>query len=101
MTIYSYGYWSGEWGNWVSLFPSRICLLNLAQNAIEACQSGDRVEIAAEGGAPGKGASITVRDSGPGLAPDVLSRLFSLGFGCRWARCSTPRRQLHNQDLRI
>ena len=51
----------------------RKALLNLVLNALEACRSGDRiaVEVAAENGR----ATLTVRDTGRGIAPEDLPRV--------------------------
>jgi signal transduction histidine kinase len=54
-------------------------LVNLLRNAIEACRSGDLVTVGLQesvyrDGIPG--VEIEVHDSGPGIEPAVLSRLF-------------------------
>ena len=52
-------------------------LINLIKNAIEACQESKtpkiRVKIYKE---PNSSASITVRDNGPGILPEVQERIF-------------------------
>jgi PAS domain S-box-containing protein len=50
-------------------------LSNLLGNAVKYVPLGGRVELRAEAVAPG-GVRFMVRDSGPGIAPDQLPRLF-------------------------
>jgi two-component system, NtrC family, sensor histidine kinase HydH len=59
--------------------PQKVkqALLNLVRNAVEALPHGGTVTIAAATG--GELAEITVRDTGPGLAPAVRDRLFHPG----------------------
>ena len=60
----------------------RLILTNLLRNAVEAVagQGEDRrlVRIAI-----GPGATVTVHDSGPGIAPDVLTRIFDPFFSTK------------------
>jgi signal transduction histidine kinase len=56
----------------------RQALDNMLRNAIEATPSSGRVVVTARSGA--KGHSIEVRDSGVGIAPDDLPRIFDLYF---------------------
>jgi signal transduction histidine kinase len=54
-------------------------LANLIRNAIEACRRGDQVTVESAGGVYRQGAAgveFTVRDTGPGMPPEVLARLF-------------------------
>lgn len=54
-------------------------LLNIWKNAAEALADGGRVEITTRGGIIKNGrrfAELSIRDSGPGLPPDVAERLF-------------------------
>jgi signal transduction histidine kinase len=55
--------------------PQRIrgALVNLIANAIEACPSGGHVEIAIE--EYGATARLAVRDTGVGMAPDLVERV--------------------------
>jgi signal transduction histidine kinase len=59
--------------------PQKVkqALLNLVRNAVEALPRGGTVTIAAA--TRGTEAEITVRDTGPGLAPLVRDRLFQPG----------------------
>jgi len=50
-------------------------LVNLIDNAIQYGGSGGRVEVTAED-LPEGGARISVRDYGPGIAPEHIDRLF-------------------------
>lgn len=49
-------------------------LVNLLQNALDAAGDGARIEIAATAG---DDVVITVADNGPGIPPEVMSRLFT------------------------
>lgn len=51
-------------------------LLNLVRNAIEAMAEVQTRELTISSGAAKDGLSITVQDTGPGLAPHVAARLF-------------------------
>lgn len=52
----------------------RQVLTNLVQNSIEALSSGGQVRVSAE--ASPQGVTLHVEDSGPGLPPEVMRRLF-------------------------
>jgi signal transduction histidine kinase len=56
----------------------RQAIDNLLRNAIEATPAGGQVVIVAR--STGKGHSIEVRDTGAGIAPDDLPRIFDLYF---------------------
>ena len=56
----------------------RQVLDNLLRNAIEATPEGGRVTVVGKSGS--KGHTITVRDTGAGIAPDDLPRIFDLYF---------------------
>ncbi len=51
-------------------------LLNLVRNAMEAMAEVEKRELAIFSGVGDEGFCITVQDTGPGLAPQVASRLF-------------------------
>ncbi|MGE5126693.1 MAG: sensor histidine kinase [Betaproteobacteria bacterium] len=55
-------------------------LLNLLLNAVEACSSGGRVTVGANGGDP---ARIRVSDDGCGMTPEVQRRIFEPFFSAR------------------
>ena len=55
-------------------------LLALLSNAVEAMPAGGRVAISARLAADGASVRITVADSGPGIPPEQLSRIFKLFF---------------------
>ena len=54
-------------------------LLNLAINACQAMPEGGRLRIAC-GAARGRRVEITVEDTGVGISPDNLERIFNLYF---------------------
>ena len=56
-------------------------LMNLAANAREAMQAGGTLTLRA--GRAGDRATIAVEDTGPGMPPDVLARVFEPGFTTR------------------
>jgi signal transduction histidine kinase len=61
-------------------------LLNLALNAFRFMPGGGWLSIrgiAAPAGAQCEGVEIVVRDTGPGIAPDDLPRIFDAGFSTR------------------
>jgi PAS domain S-box-containing protein len=60
-------------------------LSNVIANAIKFCASGDRVEVAVDAGEDQ--ATFTVADSGPGIADDVLPRVFE----AYWSSARDPR----------
>jgi signal transduction histidine kinase len=55
-------------------------ILVLLVNALEAIPHGGRVEVITQLDASGAAAQIRVRDSGPGIAADVLPRIFEPFF---------------------
>jgi signal transduction histidine kinase len=64
-------------------------LVNLVKNASEAMPSGGAIEIAlrqsAGSGAEPRRMVLTVDDTGPGIAPDILEAIFSSGFSTHGA----------------
>ncbi len=68
----------------LSANPERFerAVLSVVENAIEACEPGRRVEIVTrrEGAT---GVLIEVRDEGPGIPDDVLSRIFEPFFSTK------------------
>ena len=57
----------------------RAVTFNLLNNAIQACRSGDSVELGARL-ASGPALEFWVADSGPGMSPEVLARCQELFF---------------------
>jgi len=51
-------------------------LLNLINNSVDAMAAGGRLEIRARLHADARFAEITVRDTGPGLSPEIVEHLF-------------------------
>jgi signal transduction histidine kinase len=62
----------------VSADPTRIreVLGNLLSNALRHTPAGGSVNVEVARGSGTSAVSVTVRDSGPGIAPDVLPRVF-------------------------
>ena len=58
-------------------------LMNLAANAREAMADGGTLTLRA--GRDGDHATIAVEDTGPGIPPDMLARMFEAGFTTRRA----------------
>jgi len=62
-------------------------LLNLLLNGLHALPGGGSMELAGHvtmtNGAAGEAVSITVRDSGPGIAAEHLTKIFEAGFSTR------------------
>lgn len=52
-------------------------VLNLLQNAVEATTSTDGfVDVTTRRSADGRQATLVVRDAGPGMAPDIIERMY-------------------------
>ena len=56
------------------------CLINLVFNAIDAMEDGGRLEVSAAFCPDSKTVSLTVRDSGTGIAPENLDRIYEPFF---------------------
>jgi signal transduction histidine kinase len=64
-------------------YPHRLrqALLNVAVNALEAMPGGGRLTVEAR--RDGARARVALRDTGPGIAPDALPRLFDFEFSTK------------------
>jgi len=56
----------------------RLIVLNLVANAIESLSASGRVTLVLE--VSGSATTITVRDNGPGIADEIIGRVFDLHF---------------------
>ncbi len=56
------------------------CLINLVFNAIDAMKDGGRLEVSAAFCPDSKTVTLTVRDSGSGIAPENLDRIYEPFF---------------------
>ncbi len=67
----------------LELDPGQLkqALVNLIQNAVQVCGENDVVRIGLE--ADDEEARVTVEDTGPGIEPEVLPRIFDLYFTTR------------------
>lgn len=54
---------------------------NLLSNALKFCRPGDRISL--RGRSDGKRATFSVRDTGPGIAPDALPHIFEPYWSAR------------------
>jgi signal transduction histidine kinase len=69
----------------VHAFPAELrqVFTNLLANAAEACSPGGTIRVSASytnGNSAAAGASIVIRDNGPGIAQEILSQLFQPFF---------------------
>jgi signal transduction histidine kinase len=64
-------------------YPDRFrqALLNVAVNALEAMPNGGRLTVEAR--REGKRARVALRDTGPGIAPEALPRLYDAEFSTK------------------
>ncbi len=64
-------------------YPDRLrqALLNVAVNALEAMPNGGRLTVEAR--REGKRARVALRDTGPGIAPEALPRLYDAEFSTK------------------
>ena len=56
-------------------------LINLLMNAVQAMKDGGVIEISAK--CRGDGVRITVTDTGPGIAPEILQKIFEPHFSTK------------------
>lgn len=54
----------------------RIVFRNLISNAIKFCRAGDTITIAADHSTDGNKVEVSIQDSGTGMAPELLDKLF-------------------------
>jgi signal transduction histidine kinase len=64
-------------------YPDRLrqAFLNVAVNALEAMPNGGRLTLEAR--REGKRARVALRDTGPGIAPEALPRLYDAEFSTK------------------
>lgn len=55
-------------------------LVNLLRNAKDACESADRKSVTIRVGACGTGVQVAVADTGVGILPENMTRIFGHGF---------------------
>ncbi|MBU0680706.1 MAG: HAMP domain-containing histidine kinase [Proteobacteria bacterium] len=55
-----------------------IAIIHLVRNALDACREGDRVEIVTRPAE--KAVQVLIRDSGPGIAPEIVEHIFEPFF---------------------
>jgi signal transduction histidine kinase/ActR/RegA family two-component response regulator len=75
---------------WIEADPTRLeqIVANLLANAVKYTTAGGRIEVTAT--ADGREAVVEVRDTGIGILPELLSRLFEPFFRSPQAREHTP-----------
>ncbi len=61
-------------------------VLNLLTNAVEACGESGEVAVGLEPDSTGHAVVITVRDSGPGMPPEVREHMFEPFFTTKGSR---------------
>jgi len=72
----------------VSVDPTHLyrCLLNLASNALDACETGGRVHVRVHRGRDRDRFTLSVSDSGCGMPPEVQAKLFTEFFTTKGGR---------------
>ena len=58
-------------------------LVNLLENALQACEGRDGAEVCLDASAFGRDLRVSVRDTGGGIAPDAQARIFEPFFTTR------------------
>jgi signal transduction histidine kinase len=51
-----------------------IAIIHVLRNALEACRKGNRIEVVTRPAE--KSVHIIIRDTGPGIAPDLVEHIF-------------------------
>jgi signal transduction histidine kinase len=59
----------------------KIALMHILRNAIEACGSGDTIEVVTEAGE--KSVTIRIEDNGPGIPTEMVKHIFEPYFSTR------------------
>jgi signal transduction histidine kinase len=65
---------------WINGDPDLLkqAILNVVNNGLEAMKDGGKLEVRTEWGA--QDCRLTIRDAGPGIAPEIQDRIFNLYF---------------------
>ena len=65
---------------WINGDPDLLkqAILNVVNNGLEAMQDGGKLAVRTEWG--GDECQLTIRDAGPGIAPEIQDRIFNLYF---------------------
>ncbi|MBN1103343.1 MAG: hypothetical protein JXL84_08025 [Deltaproteobacteria bacterium] len=68
---------------YVDRYRLQTALFNLIQNAVEAMPGGGSITVAASCLPNGEAVALTVQDSGPGIPPELMERVFEPFFSTR------------------
>jgi len=72
----------------VSTDPTQLyrCLLNLVSNAVDACESGARIHVRVHHAAGRRRVTMSIADTGSGIAPEHRDKLFTEFFTTKGGR---------------